>query len=28
VTPGGLTSSNYDITFVSGALDINKAAEV
>lgn len=25
VTPGGLTSGNYDITFVSGALNITKA---
>ena len=26
VTPGGLTSSNYDITFVAGSVTINKAA--
>src|SRR5206468_5261364 len=26
VTPGGLTSSNYTITFVKGTLDITKAA--
>src|SRR5207245_4930779 len=25
VTPGGLTSSNYEITFVNGALDISRA---
>nr|WP_321357917.1 MBG domain-containing protein [uncultured Draconibacterium sp.] len=25
ITPGGLTSSNYDISFVSGKLDITKA---